>query len=200
MELITILNRCHRFRGFVYQHAHFSADKKSIEVAVRPRKGSAAVCSRCHLPAPGYDRLAERRFEFIPLWGFLVFLLYTMRRVNCRRCGIVAVEEVPWGDGKRTLTKAYMLFLARWARRLSWKQTAEAFRTSWDKVFDTVEHVVTWGLEHRTVGQIDASASMKSSTPRAQVSDTGLSDRSWRHAFALGRDAFDTPAWPTSIL
>ena len=83
-----------------------------------PRRGSAAVCSRCHLPAPGYDQLAERRFEFIPLWGFLVFLLYTMRRVNCRRCGIVAVEEVPWGDGKRTLTKAYMLFIARWARRL----------------------------------------------------------------------------------
>ena len=125
MEPITILNRCHRFRGFVYQHAHFSADKKSIEVAVRPRKGSAAVCSRCHLPAPGYDQLAERRFEFIPLWGFLVFLLYTMRRVNCRRCGIVAVEEVPWGDGKRTLTKAYMVFLARWARRLSWKETVE---------------------------------------------------------------------------
>jgi hypothetical protein len=43
MELITILNRCHRFRGFVYQQAHFSADKKSIEVSVRPRKGSAAV-------------------------------------------------------------------------------------------------------------------------------------------------------------
>jgi transposase len=155
VELITILNRCHRFRGFIYQHAHFSADKKSIEVAVRPRRGSA-VCSRCHLPAPGYDQLAERRFEFVPLWGFLVFLLYTMRRVNCRRCGIVAVEEVPWGDGKRTLTKAYMLFLARWARRLSWKETAEAFRTSWDKVFDAVEHVVTFGLEHRVLGQIDA--------------------------------------------
>src|SRR5215469_12867173 len=100
MELITILNRCHRFRGFVYEHAHFGADKTSIEVAVRPRKGSTAVCSRCHLPAPGYDQLAERRFEFIPLWGFLVFLLYTMRRVDCRRCGVVAVEEVPWGDSK----------------------------------------------------------------------------------------------------
>jgi transposase len=156
MELTTILNRCHRFRGFVYEHARFSADKKSIEVVLRPRKGSAAVCSRCHLPAPGYDQLAERRFEFIPLWGFFVFLLYTMRRVDCRRCGVVAVEEVPWGDGKRTLTKAYMLFLARWARRLSWKETAEAFRTSWDKVFDAVEHVVTFGLEHRELGQIDA--------------------------------------------
>src|SRR5215468_3474858 len=156
MELLTILNRCHRFRGFVYHRARFSPDRTSIEVSVRPRKGSAAICSRCHQPAPGYDQLAERRFEFIPLWGFFVFLLYTMRRVDCRRCGVVVVEEVPWGDGKRTLTKAYMLFLARWARRLSWKETAQAFRTSWDKVFDAVEHVVTFGLEHRVLGQIDA--------------------------------------------
>jgi transposase len=79
-----------------------------------------------------------------------------MRRVDCHRCGAVVVEEVPWGDGKRTLTKAYMLFLARWARRLSWKETAAAFRTSWDKVFDAVEHVVNFGLEHRTLGPIDA--------------------------------------------
>ena len=57
MELIVILNRCHRFRGFVYQQAHFSANKKSIEVAVRPRKGSVAICSGCHLPAPGYDQM-----------------------------------------------------------------------------------------------------------------------------------------------
>src|SRR5690348_15100642 len=35
MELTTILNRCHRFRGFVYQHARFIADKKSIEVDSR---------------------------------------------------------------------------------------------------------------------------------------------------------------------
>jgi transposase len=63
-----------------------------------------AICSRCHLPAPGYDQLAERRFEFIPLWGFLVCLLYAMRRVDCRRCGAVVVEEVPWGDGKRVLS------------------------------------------------------------------------------------------------
>src|ERR1700689_11786 len=156
LQLITILNRCHHFRGFVYQHACFSSDHKSIEIAVRPRKGSAAVCSRCHQPAPGYDQLAERRYDFIPFWGFLVFLLYAMRRVDCHRCQAVVVEEVPWGNGKHQLTNAYMLFLARWARRLSWKEAAEAFRTSWDKVCDAVEHVVTFGLEHRTLGQIDA--------------------------------------------
>lgn len=155
MELITILNHCHHFRGFVYQHARFGPGQKAIEVAVRPRQGSAAVCSGCQKPAPGYDHLPERRFEFIPFWGFLVFFLYRMRRVNCHTCGVV-VEQVPWADGKHQLTKAYMLFLARWARKLSWKETAEAFRTSWEKVCDAVEYLVTWGLEHRTLAPIRA--------------------------------------------
>jgi transposase len=54
------------------------------------------------------------------------------------------------------LTRAYLLFLARRARKPSWKETAEAFRISWEKVFDAVEYVVTFGLEHRVLGQIDA--------------------------------------------
>ena len=153
MELITILNHCHHHRGFVYQHARFSPDKKSIQVDVRPREGSAAVCSGCYRSAPGYDHLPERCFEFIPLWGFLVFLLYRMRRVECRNCGVM-VEEVPWDDGKHPLTRAYMLFLARWARKLSWKETAATFHTSWDQVCDAVEYVVGWGLEHRTLESI----------------------------------------------
>ena len=156
MELTTILNLCHHHRGFVYYHARFGSDKKSVEVNVRPRAGSAAVCSGCHKPAPGYDHLPERRFEFIPVWGFLVFFLYSMRRVQCRHCGVVVVEEVPWSDGKHQLTKAYMLFLARWARKLSWQETAEAFHTSWEKVCFAVEYVVGWGLEHRTLEPIRA--------------------------------------------
>ena len=59
-----------------------------------------------------YDRLALRRFEFVPLWGLRVFFLYPMRRVDCPRCG-VTVERVPWADGKHQLTTTYMWFLAR---------------------------------------------------------------------------------------
>ncbi len=156
MQLITILNHCHHFRGFVYEGARFSlTEGTTLEVRVRPRKGSAAICSGCHQSAPGYDHLAERQFEFIPLWGFLVFLLYRMRRVDCRTCGIV-VEEVPWATGKHQLTNVYMQFLAHWARQLSWKETAEAFHTSWEKVCQAVEYVVSWGLEHRTLGPLQA--------------------------------------------
>jgi len=63
-----------------------------------------------------------------------------MRRVDCRNCGGVVVEEVPWSDGKHQSTEAHMLFLARWALKLSWEEirfadpcrTAESFHTSWD--------------------------------------------------------------------
>ena len=105
MELLTILNQCYRQRGFVYRRARFSSDKKAIEVRVRPRRGAAALCSVCRQPAPGYDWLPEGRFEFIPLWGFLVFLLYCRRRVNCRQCGVIA-EHLPWSAGKRQSTIA----------------------------------------------------------------------------------------------
>ena len=97
----------------------------------------------------------ERRFQLIAVWGFLVYLLYQMRRVNCKGCG-VKVEKVPWATGKHHLTNVYMQFLAHWARKLSWKETAEAFRTSWDQVCDSVEYVVGWGLEHRTLAPIRA--------------------------------------------
>ncbi len=189
LHLITILDRCHRFPGFVYQQARFSADHKSIEICRASAQGVRLQFARAAISRPpAMINLPKRRFEFIPFWGFLVFLLYSMRRVDCRRCEAVVVEEVPWGDGKRTLTRAYMLFLARWARCLSWKETAEAFRTSWEKVFDAVEHVVTFGLEHRGVRPDRCHRSRRDPVrQRAEVSDAGLPDRSWHHAPALGQ-------------
>ncbi len=45
--------------GICLPAGRFSSDHKSIEISIRPLKRSAAVCSRCHQPAPGYDQLAE---------------------------------------------------------------------------------------------------------------------------------------------
>ena len=98
MLLTRLLNACHHFPGFVYEAARLIDPMKTIEIDVRPRKGSQACCSGCSQPARGYDQLPERRFELIPVWGFAEQLLYSMRRVECRACG-VKVEEVPWGMG-----------------------------------------------------------------------------------------------------
>ena len=154
MHLKTILNRVYRHPGFVYSGFKLTGTHRpTLHVTVKPRRGSKAVCSGCNQKAPGYDTLDERRFEFIPLWGIVVFLYYAMRRVDCPRCG-VKVETVPWATGKSSLTKAYAYFLAAWAKRMSWNDVAKAFHTSWESVFRSVQMVVEWGLAHRSLDGI----------------------------------------------
>ena len=119
MQVKTILNRIEKHRSFVYESVRWGEGARlELEVEVRARANAKARCSGCGQAGPGYDTLAPRRFEFVPLWGIAVFLVYTMRRVACERCG-VKVECVPWARGKHTLTESYAWFLARWARRLS---------------------------------------------------------------------------------
>jgi transposase len=156
MQLKTILNSVEKHPGFVHERIRFADGAvRRLEVTVRAREGSRPVCSGCLRRGRGYDRLAPRRFDFVPLWGIPVFFLYAMRRVDCRRCG-VTVELVPWSRGKSPTTTTYAWFLARWARKLSWKEVAETFQTSWDTVFGAVEMAVEWGLAHRSLDGIEA--------------------------------------------
>jgi transposase len=155
MQLKTILNHVQRHKSFVYQEARWAdaQTKTEIEMPIQPRTNGRAVCSGCGQVAAGYDRLPPRRFEFVPLWQIPVYFIYAMRRVNCPRCG-VKVERVPWCDGKNQLTTTYRWFLANWAKRLSWKGVAETFGTTWQNVFRSVEHAVSWGLKHRDLSGV----------------------------------------------
>ena len=153
MQIKTILNRVEKHSCFVYDATRLLDE--CIEVDVRPRKNSTAICSLCRHSAPGYDTLRVRRFEFVPLWGIKVFFVYARRRVQCPRCG-VKVEELPWVEGKHHLTKTFAWFLARWSKRMSWQQVAQIFRTSWDSVSRSVEMAVEWGRKHTDLNNIKA--------------------------------------------
>jgi transposase len=126
-----------------------------IEITLQPHGGIRGRCLQCRRPAPGYDRLPERRWQFVPLWGIATWFRYAPRRVQCPEHG-VAVEYLPWSDGKRPLTCALMGFLARWARRLSWRETARVFQTSWESVYRSVEWFVQWGLAERQLAGVES--------------------------------------------
>jgi transposase len=152
------LNQVQRFVGFVYRQVRMQTCQgkpESIEILVEPHAGIRGRCSRCLRPAPGYDRLRQRRWLFVPLWGIPTYFCYAPRRVECAEHGVV-VEHIPWSDGKRPMTCAMMGFLARWARRLSWRETAQAFQTSWEAVYRSVEWFVEWGLAHRELRDVTA--------------------------------------------
>jgi transposase len=157
MQLKTILNRVLKIKSFVYGAVRWAEgdEETTIEIEVRGRANSRPECSRCGRRCPGYDTLPERRFEFIPFWGIKLFFLYAPRRVDCPCCG-VKVERMPWASGKHRLTDAYAWFLAGWAKRLSWKEVATAFRTTWDHVFHSVEMAVLWGRKHMDMSDINA--------------------------------------------
>ncbi len=157
MQLKSILNRVERYKSFVYGKVQWVEDaaRPTIEVRIEPRANGRAICSGCGRPGPGYDRLPERRFEFVPLWQIAVFFVYAMRRVDCPRCG-VTVERVPWAEGKHTMTTTFRWFLARWAKRLSWQEVAGIFQVSWEDVFRSVKYAVSWGLAHRDLSGIEA--------------------------------------------
>lgn len=157
MQLQTILNRVTCYKPFVFGRIRFSEEpgRLSLHVEMESRKNGQPVCSGCGRRRPAYDRLPQRTWEFVPLWQISVLLVYALRRVNCPRCGVVA-EKVPWGRGKCRQTREYRLFLARWARRLSWSEVATIFHTSWDTVYRSVRHVVLWGIAHRDESGIEA--------------------------------------------
>lgn len=147
MLIKTLLNQCYPIKGFVYDD-QVRLEGKSVIVNIQSRKNSRGLCSHCQEPSPGYDHLRSRRFRFVPLWGNMVEFLYAPRRVQCPRHGIV-VEALPWADGKSPITQPFKLFLAHWAKHLSWKGVAVQFRVSWLNVFESVKHVVAYGLKHR---------------------------------------------------
>jgi transposase len=159
LQLRTVLNKLHPLKSFVYDDVRFMPDRSKagvrIEVQVVPRKNSRGLCRECGRPGPTYDHERERRFDFVPLWALMVFLVYTPRRIDCRRCG-VHVEVLPWTVGNSPMTAVYMSFLATWARRLSWTETARTFGATWDRVHRAVAWVVAYGLEHRDLDGIRA--------------------------------------------
>jgi transposase len=58
----------------------------------------------------GYDQSpTPRRLEFIGFWGYLVFLVYCMRRVNCKHCGGGGRRSAV-GHGKHSSTKVHMFW------------------------------------------------------------------------------------------
>jgi transposase len=153
MLVKTLLNSVEKHKGFLYETIKLVmvGRHKQLHVKVRPKKRCRGRCSKCRTPGPTYDTLEVRKFQFVPLWGIVVYFLYAMRRIDCAVCKRVVVETVPWATGKERFTTSFAWFLARWAKRMSWKEAAVAFGVSWDTVYAAVAMAVAYGREHQSL-------------------------------------------------
>ena len=161
MRLKTILNNTEKYTSFVFGNAAFHKsfdgqtwDKPVIIANIEFRKNSKPICSVCNNKGTAYDRLPNRLFEHVPLWGIKVYFSYRMRRVDCKHCNSPKVESVPWSDGKKTITKSFEWFLSEWAKQISWDAVSQKFNVSWDMVHRAIQMAVAWGLFHRDISNI----------------------------------------------
>lgn len=152
----SLLKELHPIKGFVYASVRRDPFVEEVlRVEVRERKGSRGRCSGCGVQGAAYDRMPERQWRFVPLWGMVVFLAYALRRIDCRSCG-PTVERVPWSSGKFRICEVFRLYLAQWARHLSWAETSQIFSVGWADVYGAVRWVVDYGLKHRDLTGVTA--------------------------------------------
>jgi transposase len=155
MLIKTLLNKIEKFKSFVYRKVSMEqiGGEEAIVVTIELRKNTKPVCQICMKRCGTHATEKPRLFEYVPFWKWKVFFLYAPRRADCAIDGAL-VELMPWSVGKEHQTTTYKVYLARWARRLSWKETGEIFKTSWDSVFRAVRFVVEYGLANQRLSGI----------------------------------------------
>ena len=128
MQLVTILNRV------CINTSHSSTatstgsinDKHGLLIRIVPRKNSRPVCSELSSVRDRFTIIKrnERRFRVHPVVesGNLLRIPHAASQLPISVAS--PSKQVPWGDGKHRTTILYRWFLAKWAERLSWKETA----------------------------------------------------------------------------
>jgi len=158
-------------------------DEGGLDIFLDRKGGRKLPCSVCGQRAWVYDRLQERRWKHVPLWGIATTIRYQPRRVRCRKCGI-KVERIPWGATKSPLSLPLMILLATWSKLLAMEVVAKLFKVSWLTVASAVKQAVRYGLEHQEsegvlyIG-IDEISRRKGHVYHTQVYDLGTKRLLW---------------------
>jgi transposase len=150
VRVTTLLRRLLRVISLVV--VAFRWEEGDLVISVRPQ-WRRPRCGGCHRKAPGYDGLGEpRRWRALPWGPVVVWLEYTMRRVDCPECG-VRVERVPWAELGSRFTADFEEMAAYLAQLTDKTAVTKLLGLSWRAVGHIIERVVADRLDpDRLVG------------------------------------------------
>ena len=105
MRVTTLVNKLIGLQGLWVRGFHFQADKARVVVDVVPRRRKP-LCGICGRKVRKNKDRYNRYWRHLDLFGVRTYLRYSIRRVVCRRCGVVR-EKVPWADKGSRFTKSF---------------------------------------------------------------------------------------------
>jgi transposase len=142
VRVSTAFNRMLAIAGGSVTSVAFTSD--GIVVCVRRRtRRHRCPCGRW---APGYDR-SRRRWRHLDLAASKLWLEAELWRVNCRACGRVRTEEVPWARPGARLSRDLEDVIAWLAQRTDKTSICRLLRVSWETVQAVVLRVVADHLD-----------------------------------------------------
>jgi transposase len=123
-----------RVTGFEFRDA-------GIEIYVAPMT-RVPYCSGCLRRARRVYDHRDRAWRHLDFAGMEVTLRYRQRRVDCRACGAVHVELVPWADRGSRFTRDFEDQAAYFAQVMDRTAASRLLRVAWRTVGQIIERVV----------------------------------------------------------
>ena len=139
MRDTTLLNKC---LGIKYTHVErVEFTREGLICDVRPTT-RVARCSGCGCKVRSlYDQREKRLWRHLDLAGMKWHLRYALRRVNCRRCGVMT-ELVPWAAAGSWFTFAFEQTVAFLAQAAAKTVVSAMMRVAWATVGSIIMRVV----------------------------------------------------------
>jgi len=122
-------------------------------VVVLRRRARRLTCPCGWSTRAVYDR-SMRRWRHLDLGTARPFLQAEIRRLDCRTCGRIRTETVPWARPGARFTRDFEDVVAWLAQRTDKTTVTKLLRTSWESVAGIVARVVAEHLDTRRLENI----------------------------------------------
>ena len=142
MRVSTAFNRMLAIQGASVTGVEFTDDG----IVVRLRRRARRHWCPCGALASGYDR-STRRWRHLDLAALKLWLEAEIWRVDCRSCGRVRTEDVPWARPRARHSRDFEDVVAWLTQRTDKTTTATLMRCSWEAVDRIVGRVVADHLD-----------------------------------------------------
>jgi len=165
-----IIRRILRLTG--YEVNRFVFDEAACTVTLwvsQVRADPYTTCSRCGVGARRVHSTRERRMRDLPWGEWGVWLVVTMHRVKCRRCGVTS-ERIDWLEGKHLYTRRFSQAVPRDCEDAAVSPVASK-----------------WGLSVQTVRRIDKRVleAWSLNRPRRPPRFMGVDEIFWKKGACL---------------
>lgn len=138
MRATTLLSRIVGIKQTRVRRVSFEGDAVVADVEPTTR---VPRCSGCGCRVRSIYDARERRWRHLDVAGMQLDLRYRLRRVDCKRCGVV-VELVPWAEHNSWFTVDFEDMTAYLGQHCAKAVVAAMMRVSWRTVGAIIKRVV----------------------------------------------------------